>query len=73
MALPNQHISTGSNEPFLCHTAISTKIKCAGSFDLFLALNQAKLKILSIQRDDDHRDKHEGYHMWTEFLQLKRE
>ena len=26
---------TGSSEPFLCHTAISTKIKCAGSFDLF--------------------------------------
>ena len=46
MALRNQHICTGSNETFLCHTAISTKIKCAGSFDLFLALNQAKLNVL---------------------------
>ena len=36
MALPNQFICTDSTEPFLCHTAISPKIKCAGSFDLFL-------------------------------------
>ena len=71
MALPNQHICTGSTEPFLCHNAISTKIKSAGSFHLFLALNQAKLYNLQIQRDDNHRDEHEDYHMWTELLQLK--
>ena len=35
MALSNQHICTGSTEPFLCHTAISTKIKCAGLFHYF--------------------------------------
>ena len=29
MALTNLHICTGSSEPSLCHTAISTKIKCA--------------------------------------------
>ena len=46
MALPNQYICTGSTEPFLCYTAISNKIKNAGSFDLFFALNQAKLNIL---------------------------
>ena len=46
MALSNQYIFTGSHEAFLCHTAISTKIKCACSFDLLLALNQAKLNIL---------------------------
>ena len=46
MALANRHICTFSTEPLLCYTAISTKIKCAGSFDFFLALNQAKLNIL---------------------------
>ena len=46
MALPNQHICTGSTEPLLCHTPISTKIKCADSLDLVLALNQAKLNII---------------------------
>ena len=46
MALPNQRICTGSTEPFLCHIAISIKIECAGSFDLFLTLNQTKLNIL---------------------------
>ena len=40
------HICTGSTVPLLCHTAISTKYKCAGSFDLFLAFNQAKFNIL---------------------------
>ena len=45
MALSKEHICRGLTEPFLCHTVISTKIKCAGSFDLFLASNQAKLKI----------------------------
>ena len=59
-ALLKQYSCIGSTEPFLCHTAISTKLKCAGSFDLVLALNQAKLNILYIQRDDNHRDKHEG-------------
>ena len=39
-------------EPQLCHNEISTKIKCAGSFDLFLKLNQVKLDMLEIQRDD---------------------
>ena len=29
MALVNLHICTGSTKPSLCHTAISTKIKCA--------------------------------------------
>ena len=46
MALSNQHICTDSTEPFLSHTAISTKIKYAGAFDLFIALNQAILNIL---------------------------
>ena len=46
MALPYQHICTGSTGPFLCHTVLNAIIKCAGSFDLFLALNQAKLNIL---------------------------
>ena len=41
MALSNQYIYIGAHEALLCHTAISTKIKCAVSFDLFLALNQA--------------------------------
>ena len=45
MALSNEHICLGSTEPFLCHTVISIKIKCAGSFDLFLASNQAELNI----------------------------
>ena len=45
MALSNEHICGGSTEPFLCHTVISTKIKCAGSFDLFLVSNQAKFYI----------------------------
>ena len=45
MALMNQHICTGLAEPFLCQTAISFKIKCAGTFDLFFVLNQAKLNI----------------------------
>ena len=71
MALSNQHICTCLTEPFLCHTAISTKTKCAGSIDLFFALNQAMLNILCIQRDDNHRSKHEVYHMWTEILQFK--
>ena len=43
MALLNQHICTFLNEPFLCHAAISTNIKCAGSFDLFFVLNQPNL------------------------------
>ena len=41
MALENLHICTGSTERSLCHSEKSTKIKCAGSFDLFFALNQA--------------------------------
>ena len=45
MALSNEHIRRGSTESFLCHTVISTKIKCAGSFDLFLVSKQAKLYI----------------------------
>ena len=55
MVLPNQHICTVSTEPFLCHNVISTKIKSAGSFHLFLALHQAKLYNLQIERDDNHR------------------
>ena len=45
-ALPNRHICTG-----YCVTAISTKFKCAGSFDLPLVLNQAKLnkEIITIE------------------------
>ena len=46
MALANIHNCTGSTEPSLCHIAISTKIKCAGLFDLFFTLNQAKLDML---------------------------
>ena len=46
MALANRHICTFSTELLLGYTAISTKIKCADSFDLFLALNQAKFNIL---------------------------
>ena len=41
MALANLHISTCSTEPSICHTAISTKIKCSGSFYFFFTLNQA--------------------------------
>ena len=46
IAQTNQYICTGLIEPFLCSTAISTKIKCAGSFALFLALNPAKQRII---------------------------
>ena len=46
MALAKLHICTGLTEPSLCHTVISTKIKCAGLFDLFFTLNQAKLDML---------------------------
>ena len=42
MALSNQHICTESTEPFTCHTVMSTKIKFAGSFDLFLVLNSSQ-------------------------------
>ena len=45
MALANLHICTGLTELSLCQTAISTKIKCAGSFDLFFTLNQVKLNM----------------------------
>ena len=45
MSLANLHICTGSTEPSLCHTASNTKIKCAGLFDLFLTLEQAKLNM----------------------------
>ena len=51
MALANLHICTDSAEPSLCHIVISTKIKCAGLFDLFLTLNQAKLDMLSKRID----------------------
>ena len=66
MTLVNIHICTGSTEPSLYHTVISTKIKYAGLFDLFFKLNQAKLDVLQIQIDDNYRDKHEGCLMWTE-------
>ena len=49
MALLNKHICRGSTEPFMCHTVISTKIKCAGSFDLFLASNQVKLTFFTYE------------------------
>ena len=39
MTLANLHTS-------LCHIGISTKIKCAGLFDLFLTKNQAILGML---------------------------
>ena len=42
MALANLHICIDSTELTLCHTVISTKFKCAGLFDLYLTLNQAK-------------------------------
>ena len=63
MSLVNLHICTDSMSPSCCHNAINTKIKCANSFDLFFALNEAKLKILQIQRDDNHRNCHEGCNM----------
>ena len=68
MALANLHICTCSTEPSMCHTAISTKTKCFGSFYLFFALNRAELNFLKRQRDDNHRDIHEGCYMWTELL-----
>ena len=37
-ALVSLHIYTGYHEPSFLETVISTKIKCAGSFDLFFAL-----------------------------------
>ena len=46
MALANLYICTGSNVPSLCHTAISTKTKCADLFDLCFTLNQTKLGML---------------------------
>ena len=48
MALPNQQNCTGSTEPLMSHS--DTKIKCAGSFDLLLALNQTKINILDTKR-----------------------
>ena len=56
MALAILHIFTGSTEPSLCDTAISTKIKCAGLFALLYTLNQAKLDTLKIQIDDNYWD-----------------
>ena len=44
MALANLDICTGSSESSLCHTKISTKIKCDGLFDFFFA--SAKLDML---------------------------
>ena len=41
MALANLHICTGSTVPSLRHTVISTKIKCAGPFDLFTQTGHA--------------------------------
>ena len=46
MALANLCICTGLTEPLMCHTAIGSKMKCAGLFDLFFTLNQAKLDML---------------------------
>ena len=37
-ALVCLHIYTGLHEPSFLETVLSTKIKCAGSFDLFFAL-----------------------------------
>ena len=42
IALRNEHICIESTEPFSCHTEMRTKIKCAGSFDLFLTLNSSQ-------------------------------
>ena len=66
ITLANLHICKCLTDPSLFHTAISTKIKYACLFDLFLTLNQAKLDMLEIQIDDNYRDRHEGCHMWTE-------
>ena len=39
MALANNYICKDSTEPSLCNTAMSTKIKCSGLFDLLFALD----------------------------------
>ena len=65
------HIYTCLTQPSLCRTAISTKIKYAGLFDLFFTLNPANLDMLKIQIDDNYRGRHEVFHMWAELLRLR--